>query len=228
MAMRKRLLTMVAALLLVSGSALAQDQDTSPAPQQSAVAPAATAAEFGTAPNQIEFGYRGTRYTADSDEARYQRYQDLRNGPTVDRLRWGKNTDRYLFKVEADHLGYRDQRFAGSYDSFGKVKAAFEWNQVPLYFSKTTQSLYATSGGTASINDGVQLALQNKTVSLVDAVQLGSVFDLQNRRYVGNASLVYSATESLDFKVNVRNIDRQGQQPWAGSFGIGGSPAAVG
>jgi len=227
--MRNRLLTMVAALLLtVSGGALAQDKDPNPALQRDVAAPAAVAAaEFGAFPNQIEFGYRGTLYTADSDEARYQRYQDLRNGPTVDRLRWGKTNDRYLFKVEADHLGYRDQRFAGSYDNFGKVKAAFEWNQVPLYFSKTTQSLYTTSGGTASINDGVQLALQNKTVSLVNAVQLGSVFDLQNRRYVGNASLVYSATESLDFKVNVRNIDRQGQQPWAGSFGIGGSPATV-
>src|SRR5262252_3458695 len=153
MAMRNRLLTMVAALLLtVSGGALAQDKDPNPALQRDVAAPsAAPAAEFGAFPNQIEFGYRGTLYTADSDQARYQRYQDLRNDPTVDLLRWGKTNDRYLFKVEADHLGYRDQRDAVSYDMYGKVKATFEWNQVPLYCSKTTQSLDTTSGGTASI-----------------------------------------------------------------------------
>jgi MtrB/PioB family decaheme-associated outer membrane protein len=226
MTMRNRLSMMVAALLLVSGGAMAQDKDQGGTPPQDVAAAKAVSPEFaGT--NQIEFGYRGTFYAADSDQARYQRYQDVRDGATVDKFRWGKTTDQYLFKFEADHLGYRDQRFAGSYNNYGKLKAAFEWNQVPLYFSQTTQSLYTGSGGTASINDNVQLALQNKTVSLVNAVQLGSVFDLRNRRYVANANLIYSATQNVDFKINVRNTDRQGQQPWAGSFGISGSPATV-
>jgi MtrB/PioB family decaheme-associated outer membrane protein len=224
--MRNRLSMMVAALLLVSGGAMAQDKDPAGAPQPDLAAAKTASPEF-TGTNQIEFGYRGTIYTANSDEARYQRYQDVRNGATVDKLRWGKTTDRYLFNVEADHLGYRDQRFAGSYNNYGKLKAAFEWNQVPLYFSQTTQSLYTGSGGSASIDDNVQLALQNKTVSLVNAVQLGSVFDLRNQRYVANMNMVYSATQNVDFKINVRNVDRQGQQPWAGSFGISGSPATV-
>ena len=30
----------------------------------------------------FDFGYRGTIYGSNSDEARYQRYRDLRNGPT--------------------------------------------------------------------------------------------------------------------------------------------------
>ena len=225
--MRNRLPTIVTALLLVSGGATAQDKEPGQAPQSAAAAPTPAPAEFGGSANQIEFGYRGTVYTGDSDEARRQRYQDLRDGPTVDKFRWGKTTDQYLFKLEADHLGYRDQRVAGSYNNYGKVKANFEWNQIPLYFSQTTQSLYTTSGGTAAINDSVQLALQNKTVSLVNAVQLGSVFDLRNRRYVASADLIYNATQNVDFKVWLRNTDRQGQQPWAGSFGIGGSPATV-
>jgi len=227
--MRNRLFTMVAALLLVSAGAMAQDKNPSPAPQQDTATAVATpaAAEFGAFPNQIEFGYRGTLYTADSDEARHQRYQDLRDGATVDRFRWGKATSAYQFKFEADHLGYRDQRFVGSYNNYGKLKGSFEWNQIPLYFSKTTQSIYTVNGGNAAIDDPLQLALQNKTVSLVNAVQTGSVFDMRSRRYVANANLIYSATDSLDFRVMVRNTDRQGQQPWAGSFGIGGSPATV-
>jgi len=224
--MRTRLSTMVAALLLIAGGALAQDKTPVVAAQPDMATTPAAAAEFAGV-NQIEFGYRGTMYTAGSDEARRQRYEDLRDGATVDKFRWGKATEQYLFKVEADHLGYRDQRFAGSYNNYGKVKANFEWNQIPLYFSNTTQSLYTTSGGTASINDNVQLALQNKTTTLVNAVQLGSVFDLRSRRYVGSANLTYSATPNIDFKLSVKNTDRQGQQPWAGSFGIGGSPATV-
>jgi MtrB/PioB family decaheme-associated outer membrane protein len=226
MTMRTRLSTMVAALLLVAGGALAQEKSPASAPQQDVAAAPAASAEFAGV-NQIEFGYRGTMYTTGSDEARRQRYADLRDGATVDKFRWAKTTDQYLFKVEADHLGYRDQRFAGAYNNYGKVKANFEWNQIPLYFSNTTQSLYTTSGGTASINDNVQLALQNKTTTLVNAVQLGSVFDLRSRRYVGSANVIYSATPNVDFKLSVKNTDRQGQQPWAGSFGIGGSPATV-
>ncbi|HJZ76069.1 MAG TPA: MtrB/PioB family outer membrane beta-barrel protein [Vicinamibacterales bacterium] len=225
--MRTRQLMLVAALLLVSGGAMAQDKALSPAPQDAALAPAPAPAEFGGAVNQIEFGYRGTVYTVDSDEARRQRYQDLRNGATVDRFRWGKTTDQYLFRLEADHLGYRDQRVAGSYNNYGKVRANFEWNQIPLYFSQTTQSIYSTSGGTAAISDSLQLALQNKAVSLVDAAQVGSVFDLHSRRYVANANLIYNATRNVDVTIWLRNTDRQGQQPWAGSFGIGGSPATV-
>ena len=33
-------------------------------------------------------------------------------------------------------------------------------------------------------------------------------------------NLTYSATPNVDFKVVVKNTDRQGSQPWAGSFGI--------
>src|SRR6476660_5968816 len=150
-AMRNRLMTMIAALLLVSTGATAQDKDqTQTPPPDKAAAPAAASPEFGGV-NQIEFGYRGTYYAANSDQARYQRYEDLRNGATVDKFRWGKTTDAYLFKVEADHLGYRDQRFLASFNNYGKVKAAFEWNQVPLYFSQTTRSLYTGSDGTAAI-----------------------------------------------------------------------------
>jgi hypothetical protein len=169
MTMRNRLSTMVAALLLVAGGAMAQDKTPAAAAQPDIAAAPAVSPEFSGV-NQIEFGYRGTMYTAGSDEARRQRYEDLRDGATVDKFRWGKTTDQYLFRVEADHLGYRDQRFSGSYNNYGKVKANFEWNQIPLYFSNTTQSLYTTNGGTASMNDNVQLALQNKTTTLVNAV----------------------------------------------------------
>src|SRR5436189_2697946 len=95
MTMRNRLSTMVAALLLISGGALAQDTQTigtaaQDVPKTTATAAAADAAsEFGVT-NQIEFGLRGTVFGEGSDKARFQRYQDFRDGGTIDRFRWGK------------------------------------------------------------------------------------------------------------------------------------------
>jgi MtrB/PioB family decaheme-associated outer membrane protein len=222
---------MVAALLLASGAAAAQQDDKpgSTPVQQEAAAPApaqAPSGEFGYT-NEVNFGYRGTVFGPNSDQARFQRYEDLRDGATLDRFRWSKSTNGYLMKLEADHFGYQDQRMSGSYNNYGKVKATFEWNQIPLNYSYTTQSLYTGDTGSAAINDSVQLALQNKTTTLVNAVNQGTVFDLKSRRDIAYGNLVFSATPNLDFKVMVRNTDKNGQKPWAGSFGISGSPATV-
>ena len=228
--MRNKLSIMVAALLLLSGEARAQDQLTGAdaAPQRDT--PKATIAATSEFPltNEIEFGLRGTAFKEGSDEARFQRYRDVRDGGTVDRFRFGKSTDHYLFDFKGDHLGYRDQRFVGAYDDYGKLKATFEWNQIPFYYSNSTQSLYsATGAGILSIDDGIQTALQNKTTTLVNAVGQAAPFELKSRRYIANLNILYNARPDLGLNVLVRNTDREGTQPWAGSFGIGGTPATV-
>jgi hypothetical protein len=43
--------------------------------------------------NVAEFTVRGTSYDAGSDQARYQRYRDLRNGGTLDLFRFTRATD---------------------------------------------------------------------------------------------------------------------------------------
>ncbi|PYR40633.1 MAG: hypothetical protein DMF93_10515 [Acidobacteria bacterium] len=226
--MRNRLSTMVAALLLMSAGALAQDKNPQGAPQQDVPKQTTAATSEFPLTNQVDFGVRGTIFAEGSDQSRFQRYQDLRDGGTIDRIRWGRTTDRYLLKLEGDHLGYRDQRLAGAYNNYGKVKAAFEWNQIPIYYSDTTQSLYTeTAPGVLSINNTIRTALQNKTTTLVSAVGQASPFELRSRRDIANVSLIYSATPSVDFKILVKNTDREGAQPWAGSFGIGGTPATV-
>ena len=73
--------------------------------------------------NQLDFGVRGTSFGVDSDPARFQRYRDVRDGGTVDRFRLFKDTDAYRYNLQADHVGYRDQRFSGTYTNYGKVKA---------------------------------------------------------------------------------------------------------
>ena len=81
--MRTRLFVLVAALLLVSAGAKAQQPT---APDTAKAATAASDTDNGT--NEVDFGFRVTAFGNNSDEARYQRYRDLRNGATLDRFRF--------------------------------------------------------------------------------------------------------------------------------------------
>src|SRR5262245_57872233 len=115
----------VAALLLVAGVAAAQDGG-SAAQQPPEVAKPGEPAAF-LPPNQIDIGLRGTSYGSDSDPARHQRYRDVRDGGTVDRFRLFKDSNEYRYTLQADHLGYRDQRLSAGFTNFGRIKASFEW-----------------------------------------------------------------------------------------------------
>src|SRR5689334_18413676 len=113
MHMRSTLVLIVSALLIVPAAASAQAV---------APAPAAPANDLEGQSNVADFIGRGTVFSTGSDEARYQRYRDLRDGGTLDRFRWTSETDSRHLLVQADHIGYRDQRYAAQYNNFGKVK----------------------------------------------------------------------------------------------------------
>src|SRR5207245_10343856 len=136
--MRAKSLNMAAALLLVSAGAAAQDATNVDAAQKDVVKTSAATTPEIPLVSQIDFGVRGTVFGTDSDQARFQRYRDVRDGGTIDRLRVYKDTDAYRYSLQADHVGYRDQRFSASYMNYGKVKARFEWNQIPLFYSQDT------------------------------------------------------------------------------------------
>src|SRR6476659_3745259 len=126
MTMRTKPFSVAAALLLLSAGARAQTPPSTGAAAPQDVPQAVTPASVPDIPasNSIEFGWRGTSFSSGSDKARYQRYEDLRNGATVDRFRFSKSTDGYLFTAQADHIGYLDQRFSGAYNNYGRVKAS--------------------------------------------------------------------------------------------------------
>lgn len=183
----------------------------------------AAAQEASPSPSfvRVDFGIRGTVYGDNADRARYQRYRDLRNGPFADALRAGSTNEHWSFDVRADRVGYRDQRYTAAYNDFGKLKASFEWNQIPLFFSQDTATLYSSpSPGLFLLPDPLQAGLQNKTATLASAAGQASVFDLRLKRAIADARLTYSATPHLDFNVSFRNTQKKGAQPWAGTFGF--------
>jgi MtrB/PioB family decaheme-associated outer membrane protein len=213
MTMRTGLLVMVAAaLLLVAAGARAQDTP-KPAPTPAA------GSEFVGA-NQIDFGVRGTIFGDNSDEARFQRYRDLRDGGTIDLFRFTNETNAYRLNLQGDHVGYRDQRFSGSYNNFGKVKASFEWNQVPLYYSDTTATLYTSGGGVLTLPDSVQSGIQNKTQTVFGAVTSATPVTLRVKRDIADFRVNYSASPNVDLGLTFRNTQRQGASPQSVNFGF--------
>jgi MtrB/PioB family decaheme-associated outer membrane protein len=224
--MRSKLINMAAALLLIPAGAAAQGSTTPEVAQKDVPKTAGAAIPDIPLVNQVEIGIRGTVFGSGSDEARYQRYRDVRDGATFDRLRLYKDTEAYRYTLQADHVGYRDQRYSASYLNYGKVKATFEWNQIPLFYSQDTRTLYDMSTpGKLTLNDSVQSGIQDKTLSLATALDRASVFDLRTRRDVADFALTYSATSNVDLKVTFKNTQKTGAYPWGGSFGIGGAIA---
>src|SRR4051812_44349651 len=132
--MRTTFVLTVAAILVSASMAAAQGESQAGSPAGTTTTPSMN----GDAENFIEVGARGTSYSDGSDEARYQRYRDLRDGVIADVFRMSRENDKFEYNVQADHIGYRDQRYSAFYNRYGKVKMEFEWNQIPLFFSQTT------------------------------------------------------------------------------------------
>ena len=211
----RHILASVVLLSLVRATASGQELGT---PQPASEQPANATGNFA------EFTVRGTSFTSGSDQARFMRYRDLRDGATLDVLRFTKSDASRWFNVQADHLGYRDQRFAGGVNDFGRVRASFEYNQIPLFFSQDTKTVFSPSPGNPNqlrIDDAIQTGLQNKTLPYASVDALAQPFDLRLKRSIADFKAVYSATRSIDVNVSLRSAAKTGNQPWGGTFGFG-------
>jgi MtrB/PioB family decaheme-associated outer membrane protein len=215
-----RLWPTFAVMLLVPAALLAQDV-APPSTQPQAPATTMVVPDLGSS-SFVDVGLRGTSFGSGSDEARFQRYRDLRNGPTLDVFRYLNETDSRAFKVQAGHVGYRDQRYSALYDNYGKLKVSFEWNQIPLFYSQDTATLFTSASlGVLRIDDTIRSGIQNNTTTLAKAIGQAQTFDLRERRDVLNLKLTYSATSNLDWHLAIKNTTKSGNQPWAGTFGFG-------
>lgn len=210
--MRNRLTTLTAALVLASATwASAQD------------APATTSG--GT----IDIGGRFT--TTDGDEARYERYRDLRDGANIN-LSWAKTTDTWTFDVEAKNVGYRDGRYLLNFKTSRlTLKAGFD--QTPLNYAYYSKSPYSCGGGTlpeCSLDAALRQQVQNRQAigvptTAANLLAGGSAFsasaqpiDLQSRRDTLFADLRFAATDHLDLLLAVNSYKRSGNQPWGAAF----------
>src|SRR3989344_6988227 len=138
--------------------------------------------------NQVDLGYRGVIFGDNSDKARFQRYNDFSNGVTLELFRLVKDTNKYSLKFKGEHVGYKDQGYTFSFNNFGKAKISFEYNQIPLFYSDSTRTIYTSSvPGILTIDDSIQGKVQNKTLTLANAINNTAVlFNLESQRNVAD------------------------------------------
>jgi MtrB/PioB family decaheme-associated outer membrane protein len=208
------LLTLIASM--TAPTALLAQEPSTPTPGAASSAPQ-------TDENFVDFSARGTVYTPGSDEGLAQRYRDLRGGGTLEFLRWSKNTDTLWWSLQADHTAYRDQRYSAAFDNFGKVRGWFQFNEIPLYFSQQTQTLFTTPPSNPfalRIDDAIQSGLQNRTLTTAQAAAFAQPFDMRLKRGVAEFKTTYSLTRNLDLEAWFWTTGKSGTQPWAGTFGF--------
>lgn len=209
--MRNRLMIGTAALLLASATyAGAQDKpqpDTTPSN------------------GSIEVGGRFTSTTG--DEARYERYRDLRDGANLNFL-YSKETTDWTFDVKAKNIGYRDGRYEMSFNS-RRVKASLLFDQTPLNYAYYSKTPFNCTAGNCTLDAGLRAQVQAGAVVGVPAstsqLAAGSIyntiareFDLQSRRDTIAGEARISATDNLDFSIGFNTYKRSGNQPYGAAF----------
>ncbi len=170
----------------------------------------------------------GGRFTStDGDEARYQRYRDLRDGADINLL-YNKATESWNFDIKALNAGYDDQRYLLNFNS-SKLKLSLSFDQTPTNYAYYTKTPYNCTAGDCSLDAGLRAQVEaGRAVGIpmnVGQLATGSIyntiakqFDLQSRRdtFAGEARI--SATNNFDVILGFNTYKRTGNMPWGGNF----------
>ena len=116
--------------------------------QQTTAATAAVPAVTGS----VDLGFRGSSVTG--DEARWERYRDLRDGLTS-KVDLGKETDTFGLRLQAKNIGYKDQQYIVDMNQYGKFKFTAMWNQTPLNNAYNTMTPWMWLGITTNASNSV-------------------------------------------------------------------------
>lgn len=167
----------------------------------------------------LDFGARINQ--VDGDEARFQRYRDLRGGLYANNLLMGRRTPDWTIEAQAWNAGYRDQRYQVDFQRVGRLSASFLWDQIPLFISRDTRTLYTqTASGVFRIEDAIQQEIQAGTRNLRNFEDQAVRFDLRTLRKIGQSDLRLTLDKSSDITLRVRNTTREGAIPFGGTFGF--------
>ncbi|MBX7187139.1 MAG: MtrB/PioB family outer membrane beta-barrel protein [Vicinamibacteria bacterium] len=210
--MRNKLLTASATALLLASTTLAWAEDK---PQ-----PAPTPSN-----GILDIGGRFTSTTG--DEARYERYRDLRDGVNANLL-FSKETEKWTFDIKATNIGYRDQRYNLDFNS-RRLRVSLYFDQTPINYAYYARTPYNCTAGDCSLDLGLrqrveagtavglpQTAAQLVTGSIYNTI--AKTFDMQSRRDTFRGDARISATDNLDFTLGFNTYKKTGNMPWGYGF----------
>ena len=172
--------------------------------------------------NQLQLS--GRLSSISGDPARWQRYEDLRDGLLFTGVRLLRETPEWRGTVEADNVGWRDQRYFGTYERVGRLQIRALWDEIPQFYSVDTRTAYTPTAtdGTIVLPDPVQQSIQNGLANLNAYVptSVSPQFDLRERRDIGTVTLKAMPTTQLDVTGGFTSTTHSGELPWGASFGF--------
>lgn len=167
----------------------------------------------------VDIGLRVT--DLQGDQARFQRFRDLGDGAFLDRFRFERQGSNWLFESRADHVGRRDQRYVAEYRRNGKVQIEFTWDQVPLFISRDTRTLFsAEAPGVLRVADSIRQGIESRQLGLADAIGAARAYDVESRRDTAAFNFIYRPTRATDVEVKLKTTARDGTMPWGAVFGF--------
>src|SRR5262245_60880961 len=192
--------------LAVSVAAYAQTPSPPPSPSQTPPQDAAaTPTEEPKSlfePTWHQFLFGGRFSSISGDPARFQRYQDLRDGVVFTEARYahGDTDGKWLFRAGGDNVGYRDTRLFADYPQPGRFVISGLWDEIPQFYSVDTKTPYTRSGSPLLLDDATQSRIQSGNPQKLNLyIPISPQFDLRERRDIGNVSLTATPTPKLDF-----------------------------
>ena len=173
-------------------------------------------------PTWRQFQIGGRLSSVAGDPARWQRYEDLRDGLLFTNARHAREWEQtgQLFRVTADNVGWRDQRFSGLFERAGRFKVTGLWDEIPQFYSVDTRTPYAAAGGVLTLDDSTQRAIQAGQSTLNAYVPQAGQFNLHERRDIGLVTATVAPSPHLDLSASFKTQRHVGELPWGASFGF--------
>ena len=221
--MRGSTLVHLACSVALVAPALARAQTPAPPAAQAAEPPGGVDASrslFDSTWNQFQLSGRLT--SVDGDPARFQRFRDMRDGVLFTDARYQRADPggRWLFQGAADNVGWRDQRYAASYERTGLFTISALYDQIPQFYSVDTRTPFSMEGSPLSLADATQRAIQNGQATTSVYIPLATQFDLIESRDTGQVSFLSTPKPSLDLTAAFTTTRHRGELPWGASFGF--------
>ena len=193
-------------------------QDTPPPAPAGPLADTSTSL-FAERDNMLQLA--GRLSSTSGDPARWQRYQDLRDGLLFTGARVGRETAEWKASAGADNVGWRDQIYFADYERVGRFKIHGLWDEIPQFYSVDTKTPYtSTSEGVLVLDDAAQQSIQNKTATLSAYVPIAPQFDLIESRAIGAFGITATPTPHFDITGAFKTTKHSGELPWGASFGF--------
>jgi MtrB/PioB family decaheme-associated outer membrane protein len=187
-----------------------------PAAQPPAPDPAVEDTRSLFAPRWNMFQLSGRLSSVSGDPARWQRYQDIRDGLLFTEGRMLRETPDWNGTLGADNLGWRDQRYFGSYERVGFLKINGLWDEIPQFYSVDTRTAFTeTADGVLVLDDTAQQAASHNAY-----LSISPQFDLRERRAIGTFRVSGTPTVNLDVTGGFTTTKHSGELPWGASFGF--------